>query len=536
LLPFRDGREQVLFMRKDPDPHRRVGLAARLGNTPYSLLASLVLVGAITATLTLLDRLVSLTHVSIVYLVPVVIAATQFGIVAAVVAAVAGLAASAFFFYPPIYSLQVADPQHLLELPLFVFVAIVTGHLASRLRGEAALARERERTMRDLYAFSRKVASAYAAKDIYAAIEEHLSSIVQRRVVLFETGADAVSERRSTTPADLPDTVRSALSSLAKRRRDPGGTTVFDPDSGNTWLLRTISRRTPEFGLMAINLGAGSSETIGAVKERVDAIWGDVVTTLERLDLGQAITEAKTRAETDLLREALIGSVSHELKTPLAAILGAATVLRQAPSAAGDGRIEPLTALICDEAERLNADIQNLLDATRISCQGVRPHPEWFDPADIVNAVLERKKRSLGKHRVAVDVPEEPPLLYADPVMIEQALGQIIDNAAKYSDAGSTITLALRCEGARLSMSVADRGFGLTTEEQQRLWERFFRGRGATTVSGSGLGLWIAQAFVAANGGTTEAFSPGAGRGSVVSIHLPVSALQAAGAGANAHA
>jgi two-component system sensor histidine kinase KdpD len=200
-----------------------------------------------------------------------------------------------------------------------------------------------------------------------------------------------------------------------------------------------------------------------------------------------------------------------------------------------DARLESLANLVCEEAERLNTDIQNLLDASRISSEGIRPHLEWVDPADIVNAALERQKRRLAGHKIVVEVGGESPLLYVDPVMVEQALGQVINNAATYSDAGSTITITARSESTALVVSVADEGFGLTTHEQQHLWERFFRGRQASLVTGSGLGLWIAQAFVKANHGDISASSPGAGGGTVVSIRLPISVQEAAAIGMGAH-
>jgi two-component system sensor histidine kinase KdpD len=228
------------------------------------------------------------------------------------------------------------------------------------------------------------------------------------------------------------------------------------------------------------------------------------------------------RSETELLREALIGSVSHELRTPLASILGAATVLSKSAPVAKDERLSSLAGVVRDEAERLNNDIQNLLDATRISRAQIRPRQEWIEPQDIVNSALERRRRRLSGHRLALDMDSNLPLIYVDPVLVEQAFVQIVDNAAKYSPAGSPITVAAKRNGRDVVLSVHDEGAGLTANESAQIGERFFRGaRHAATTSGSGLGLWIAKAFVGANGGKIEAASAGAGRGTTVSIHLP---------------
>jgi two-component system, OmpR family, sensor histidine kinase KdpD len=218
----------------------------------------------------------------------------------------------------------------------------------------------------------------------------------------------------------------------------------------------------------------------------------------------------------------LIGSVSHELRTPLASIMGAATVLADAPALAKEKRLRSLANVVREEAERLNNDIQNLLDATRISRQDLRPERQWIDPADIVNAAIERRLGRLAGHVIKSEIQPDLPLINVDPMLIEQALGQILDNAAKYSPAGSTIAVTAGAEQDQVVLSVHDDGMGLTSQEHAQLWERFFRGeRHVAKIAGSGLGLWIARAFVTANGGSLEAASEGTGRGTTISISLP---------------
>jgi two-component system sensor histidine kinase KdpD len=229
------------------------------------------------------------------------------------------------------------------------------------------------------------------------------------------------------------------------------------------------------------------------------------------------------RSETELLREALIGSVSHELRTPLASILGAATVLCNAPALAKDERLASLAGVVRDEAERLNNDIQNLLDATTISRAQVRPKLQWVDPVDIVNSALQRRQRRLAERKVNLSLDSNLPIVHVDPVQVEQALVQILDNAAKYSDTDSPIEVTARPNGQAVVLSVHDRGAGLTPSEKRQIRERFSRGpRHAGSTSGTGLGLWVADAFVTANGGKVEVESPGADLGTTVSIHLPL--------------
>jgi len=215
--------------------------------------------------------------------------------------------------------------------------------------------------------------------------------------------------------------------------------------------------------------------------------------------------------------------VSHELRTPLASILGAASVLSAAPALANDKKLRALVHDVRDEAERLNNDIQNLLDATRISSDGVNPHTEWADPADIIESAQARCRRRLEERRVSLNLQRDLPLIHVDPVLVQQALVQIFDNAAKYSPPGSPITVAVRARDGRMMLSISDQGVGLTPADQEKMWDRFVRGdRHATTTSGSGLGLWIANAFIAANGGKINAVSDGPGLGTTISIELPV--------------
>jgi two-component system sensor histidine kinase KdpD len=233
----------------------------------------------------------------------------------------------------------------------------------------------------------------------------------------------------------------------------------------------------------------------------------------------------RMRAESERFRDALIGSVSHELRTPLASILGAATVLCNAPKVAGDARLAALANVVRDESERLNNEIQNLLDATRITGEALQPKLEWAEISDVVNTALERGRGRFGAHAIEVDLPSHIPLVQVDAVLIEKAFGQILANAVKYSPPGSRIAIRGSQEDGTFSLAVSDQGVGLSAEDSAHLGERFFRGRRhIQTTPGSGLGFWIANAFVAASGGTIEATSPGENKGTTVTIHLPIPA------------
>ena len=479
---------------------------------------ALVMVAATTLIAYVLIQSLDVRRGSVIYLLPVLLAGWHLGLVPALVAAVAGVLWSGYFFFSPYYSFYLARPNEILNLVLFMVVAVVTSHLANSMKKQTELARKSEKEMGDLYAFSRRLAAASSAADIYLAIEEHLASLVQRKVVLFGAVADGDHDAKPDQEG-LSQRVHSAIAEVRAGRTLA---TTVDDGAGDIWLVRRVSQKNADFGVIAIDLGSVPPGAVEEVRHRVDDVLSDAAATLERLDVARALNDAKMRSETELLREALIGSVSHELRTPLASILGAATVLSKSPVIAKDERLTSLAGVVRDESERLNNDIQNLLDATRISREQIRPRQEWIEPQDIVNSALERRRRRLAGHNVSLDMDSNLPLIYVDAVLVEQALVQVVDNAAKYSPPGSPIVIAAKRNGRDVVLSVKDQGVGLTPEESAQLGERFFRGaRHAATTSGSGLGLWIAKAFVTANGGKIQAVSAGADHGAVVSIHLP---------------
>jgi two-component system sensor histidine kinase KdpD len=478
------------------------------------IVLALLLVAATTLIAHLLVIYLGIRRGSVIYLLAVLVAGWRFGLLPAIVAAVAGVLGSGYLFYTPN-----TQRSELLDLALFLIVALVASHVANSMKRQTEIARKREKEMGDLYAFSRRLAAAPSAAEIYRAIEDHLTTHAQRKVVLFGA-ASPEADAKPSGEAAVPDPVRAAIADVQRGHSVEANVT---DDTGNVWHVRRVSQKTPDFGVIAIDLGRVPADEAADVHQRVNDMLADAADTLERLDVAHALDQAKMRSETELLREALIGSVSHELRTPLASILGAATVLSQSPAVANDERLNSLASVVRDEAERLNNDIQNLLDATRISREQIKPRMEWIEPSDIVNSALERRRRRLLGHIVTLDVDSNLPFIYVDPVLIEQAFAQVVDNAAKYSPVGSTITVAAKRNGHGLVLSVRDTGVGLTEEENAQLGDRFFRGaRHASTTSGSGLGLWIAKAFVSANGGRIEADSAGVNLGTMIAIKLPV--------------
>jgi K+-sensing histidine kinase KdpD len=499
------------------------GIPALLGDFwrthALPVLKTLALVAVTTLVYFGIDTLGLLDFGPVVYLVPVVIAATRWGTFTAIVASIAGFLVSDYFFYAPYYSFAIENPQQVVHLLLFLFVALVTSNLASQLKREADALRESKKELSELYELSRRLAACFTVSDLVFAIQAYLTKTLERSVFLIGARGDCSVESFESYPA--PEEVRrQAAAMIAANEHD--ARTIFDDSTHSVWLMRPLSSETAHHGVIAVDLGAGSPTALESMARRVETALADASVTLERLDLAKAMNEANLRQQADHLREALIGTVSHELRTPLTSILGSASVLEQTPAVQENTGIHSLVDAIHDEAKFLDNSIQNLLNATRIAARGVQPRLEWVDPADIVNAAIKQRSQRLAKHRIAPDLGADLPLVKVESALLEQAFGQLLENAAKYSPADSVIKVAAYAEKDGVVLSVRDDGAGLTPEESQQLGHRAFRGqRHLGNVPGSGFGLWIATAFVKANGGTIDGVSRGPGLGTTMSIHLP---------------
>jgi K+-sensing histidine kinase KdpD len=478
--------------------------------------ATFALVWLATVSLVVINHFVPFNLVSLIYMLPVVVAATQWGVAAGIVAAVAGAAAADFFFYPPLYTFWIRDPQNVVDLILFLLIAMVTSNLAARLKNEAVELRRREKEIGELHAFSQGLATCLTSRDLIFAVQDYLSNTLRYRAVLIATEQDP---HLVGDTAVVPEQIRQEAVRMIATGASTAST-VLDTRSRRAWLVRLISPEILGYGAIAVELGDGSGERTEATGHRVEKQLDEATRTLKHLKTKEAIEQATINYQTEILRDALVGGVSHELRTPLASILGSCSVLNQIPAIVNDVQSRELVEAIQEQAGQLDDEIRNLLNATRISAKGVRPVLMWSDPTDIVNAALRQKQRKLAGHRLTLDITRDVPLVHVDTVLIEQALGQLLENAAKYSPPGTEVALSSRCQDGCVILTVKDQGSGLTVDEKSQLGRRSFRGQ-AAGAGGSGLGLWIASTFVAANGGSLHAESRGPGLGTTMSLRLP---------------
>jgi K+-sensing histidine kinase KdpD len=488
---------------------------------------SLACVAIVTAVLLWFDHKIAVNLVPIAYLIPVIVAATQWGIWPATLASLAGTGAADFFFLPPLYSFQIDDPQDAVNLMLFLVVALVSSNLAARLRRETEALRRRETEVQQLYEFSRRLAACFTVSDLISAIQSYLSHVLGQQAAFFVAAADGHLEllKAGSAPEAIREAAASMIATIGAATR-----TIIDDSTRNVWLIRAVGSETTVHGLVAVNIGSGPREIVDSRTRQVEAILEEVALTLQRLDIEKAMEDARLHLQAQLLRDAFHGTLSHELCSPLAAIRGSASVLDSIPLIRSDRRIHSLVEAISDEAAELDGFIQNLLSATRVTANGINPRLEWADPRDIVDAAIRRRARRLTAHKVEIEFAEDLPLVNVDSGLIEESLGQLLENAVKYSPSGSTISVGARAERGHVILSVSDQGVGIAPDDRQQLGRRSFRSeRHRASIPGSGLGFWIASTFVQANGGTIDMSSPGPGLGATASIALPVSRTRAAG-------
>jgi two-component system sensor histidine kinase KdpD len=472
----------------------------------------------------LLRQTLAVSNVALVLLVAVLASAVTFGLWPSLFACLICALAYNFFFLPPLYTFTIAEPENIITLLVFVLVAGIASNLTARMRMQAIIARQRAATTEDLYRFSRKLTGIAGLDDLLWATAYQVAHMLGLHVVLLMPDGEDLTVRAGYPPEDtLEDSDLAAAKwafqhgSAAGRGADtlPGARRLFLP-------MRTAR------GIVAI-IGLDSQQD-GALltpdqKRLLESLSDQAALAIERLHLAQEMDQARVADETEKLRAALLTSISHDLRTPLASILGSATSLRHYRAQLSDADQNELLGTIGEEAERLNHFIANLLDMTRLESGALAPNLDLIELGDVVGSVLRRAQKLTHGHKIALDVEPGLPLLRIDPVLFEQVLFNLIDNAAKYAHPGTTITLRARRESGTVRIMVMDEGPGLPDEDREKVFDKFYRVRaGDSQRAGTGLGLAIARGFMEAMGGAITAANRSDGPGAVFTLTLPVPA------------
>ena len=477
--------------------------------------------GALAVSL-VLQRLLGISNVALVFLTGVLASAITYGLWPALFASFVSVLAFNFFFLPPYYTLRIADPENVNALFFFAIVAFIASNMTARVRAQAVVARDRAKATEDLYLFSRKLAGVFTLDDLLWAAAFQFAQMLKMRVVILLPEGGSVSVRAGYPPEDMLDADDVAA---AKWVWDHGKEAGRGADTlpGGKWLFLPMRTGRGTIGVVGLD-----NERPGALlspdqRRLFDALADQAALAIERINLAQDIDRNRLNAETERLRSALLTSISHDLRTPLASILGAASSLKTYGAQMENAAKEELLGSVLEEAERLNRFIANLLDMTRLESGAIAPKLELIDLSDVVGSALRRASKVLSEHEVQLSLMPNLPMLKLDPVLFEQALFNLLDNAAKYSPPGSKVTVEGRMMGDRVQISISDTGEGIRTEDIERIFDKFYRVQASDNKrAGTGLGLAISRGFVESMGGTLNAANRAEGTGAIFTITLPI--------------
>ena len=489
---------------------------------PRPYIFALLAVGVAVGVSELLWPWIGLPNTDLVFLTVIVGIAVRFGLWPSLLASAASALCYNFFFTEPYYTFSIADPRNVIAIVFFTVVAVIVSNVAARARTLAVTAMARARTTEQLYAFSRKLAGVGTLDDVLWASAYQTASMLKLRVVLLLPENGSISVQAGYPPEDALDEADLAAASWAWEHDRPAGR-GSDTLPGAKRLFLPMRTGRGAIGVVGIDSDKPGPLLTPDQRRLLDALIDQAALAIERVHLVDDLDQAKRRVEADRLRSALLTSISHDLKTPLAAIIGAAGTLKSFSSELNDqGKIDLISTVI-DESERLNRFIANLLDMTKLEAGSIKPNTGRHDISEIVGSVLERAGKILAQHTVEVETPADLPMLDLDPVLFEQALFNLLDNAAKYAPPETTIRIESWQEGDRVSLQVTDEGNGIPAEEIDRIFEKFHRAqKGDQVRAGTGLGLAIARGFVEAMGGTITAANRSDRPGAAFTIAMPI--------------
>lgn len=455
--------------------------------------AALGLVALSTATAEIIYRVFDTDRLSMVFLAAVLIAAVALGRGPAYFAAAVAFVVYDIYLVEPRFEFTMNSAEDVLVLIVFLGVAVLTGGLAGRLREAQANAEARARVSSALF----------RASEEFSALEDELAirqALVNR---IGDAGHEAMvidEEKAGATGAPPLEALRQAMQSHATHAA-PG------------WRLRALRTDSRLLGVAAWRRGSIPLND----DDRMIAVLVDMAAAaIMRSKLAAERAEMDARAQTEALRNALLSSISHDLRTPLAAILASATSLREFGERFDPAVRDDLILTIQEEAERLNAFVGNLLNMTRLESGALTIETVSFGLGEVVGRVAQRLRRAGGE--LVVHAPAEDLFALGDPILLEQALANVVENAVRFANGRAEITL--RRDDAHVAIDVADHGPGVPEADLPMIFEKFYRAASTSSQQGAGLGLSIARGFVEAMGGTVSAHAQSAGPGLVVTLAL----------------
>ena len=464
-----------------------------------SVVAAITVSALSTAITLLLFGRDQLPDVVMIYLLGIMLVSSRLRMGAAVLTAFLSVAAFDFFFVPPYLTFAVVDFRHTTTFAVMFLVAIVISGLTQRIRNEAVTARERELRTATLYGLSRELAGAQDSQSVLQAAASQLEKVFHSQVTVFTPApsgrvaqayvsgqASQASERELSIAQWVWTNQREAGLGTATL---PGGDTLYVPLLASGGMVGVMGLKPSE------------AERFLHIEQRrqLDGFVAQLALAMERASLAEETSKARRDIEAEQLRSSLLSSVSHDLRTPLAVITGSSSTLLQSGAGLSDATRQELLRTVLEEAEHLNRLIRNLLDMTRLESGAVKVKKEWLPLEELVGAALNRVETRVADRELQVDLPRNLPLVPCDPILIEQVLINLLENAAKYSTGPIAITAAGR--EREVVVEVADRGPGIEAGQESRIFDKFQRAGRDGNAEGVGLGLTICRAVVTAHGG-----------------------------------
>ena len=467
--------------------------------------SAIVAVAICTALATLMSSRVDRANLVMVYLIGVVLTAVRFGRGPGVLASILSVAAFDFFVVPPRLTFAVSDTQYLITFGVMLGTALVVSTLAVRLRDQAEEARRRERRTAALYALSRDLADAASEVELLeAAVARVRETFDCDAVVFLPHGEGRMGPRTAPRSGSPPDAREIGVVQWVFDHHQPAGrgTATLPSASG---LYEPLETARGAVGVLGVYADDARRFAPPDQFRLLETFAQQIALALERLQLSSDAEETHLRAERERMRNALLSSVSHDLRTPLATIFGATTTLLQSERSMSDEMRRDLLRSVAEEARRLNRLVANLLEMTRVEAGGIAVRKDWHSIEEVVGVSLSRLEEEMRGRRVELEIPRDLPLAPFDEISIEQVLVNLLENAIKYSPSDQPITMHAEANGSELAVEVLDRGPGIAEGEEELVFEKFYRGRQGGDPGGIGLGLAICRAIVSAHGGTLQA-------------------------------
>jgi two-component system sensor histidine kinase KdpD len=450
-----------------------------------------------------------LSNVVMLYLLGIVAVAMRTGRGPSLLAAVLSVVAVDFFFVPPRFTVAVSDVRYLLTFLVMLIVGIVISGLTVRTRAQAEAARHREQRTAALYAMSRELAGTRGVDALLQVAVRHVAEVFGSQVVVLLTGRDGLLASWPGGQFEVDANDLGVGRWVFEHRQPAGLGTATLPGASALYVPLTGSAGAA--GVLGVRPSDRHAMDEPERLHQLETFAGQTALALERARLAEEAQAAQVRVETERLRNSLLSSVSHDLRTPLAAITGAASTLLQDGSRLDDDTRRELLDSVHEEAERLNRLVQNLLEMTRLESGAVQLRRELHPPEEVIGAALGRLGKRLAGRRVTTRVPPDLPLVPMDDVLIEQVLLNLLDNAVKYTPAGTPIEVIATATDQSVTIEVADRGPGLPAGDEEKVFEKFYRAD-RVAAGGAGLGLAICRGIVQAHGGRIWAQNlPGGG-------------------------